>query len=104
MGAIGNIASKTASTATSAGNTAVKVTKNVGGFAASTAAAVATGAVEATQHQVLDIYDRAADAPQVLVDCPTPEDRWFVAADGWPASTAELPQSIGIDTPGQHFS
>ena len=100
MGAIGNIASKTASTATSAGNTAVKVTKNVGGFAASTAAAVATGTVEATQHQVLDIYDRAADAPQILVDCPTPEDRWYVAADGWPSSPAELPQSIGIDTQG----
>lgn len=50
--------------------------------------------------QILEIKDAVVArqaVPQLLIDAPTPEDRWFTPAAGWPAAPAELPAELSSD-------
>ena len=101
LNAIGDVATKTVSTATAAASATASVvdasaaaaTKIGKGLAAGTAA-LAQGAVEGVQNSMLEVYDAVVErdnVPSELLEAPTPEDRWFDPVNGWPSAPAELP-------------
>ena len=93
-----NTASKVVAGVRAGADVGAKVTTGLLKEGADAGARVTTGAYGLLKDTVLDVKDLVvsrADAPQPLIDAPTPEDRWYTSKEGWPqAAVEELPASL----------
>ena len=56
--------------------------------------AVVKGAIGGLKDSLLEIKDSVIarqEAPEELMQAPTPDDRWFTPHHGWPAEVSEFP-------------
>lgn len=96
VGAAGALAKGTVKVAQTGAHVAAGVTHVAAGMTTGAATLVAHGMAD----QIMLIKDSVVtrqQTPQELVDAPTPDDRWFQPARGWPEAVAPLPASLVPD-------